>query len=63
MDNTAIKVPDTGFTREELEQFYDGEVVDMQLHIDQAEPLCGDFVSEIEIWARRAMASNGFGDF
>ena len=63
MSNTAIEVADTGYSQEDLEQYYDEDIVAMQPIIDTIEPLYGDFISEIAVWARRALASNGFGDF
>ena len=63
MNNTAIKNPEVEISREDLKQYYDDDVVDREPCLDAGEPLYGDFINEIEVWARRALASSGFGDF
>ena len=39
------------------------EIVQLQPGQPQRESLFENFVDEIDAWARRALASNGFGDY
>ena len=63
MNSTATSQFESDYTREDLEPYYDKDVLDNQPRLGTVEPLYGDFINEIEIWARRALAGNGFGDF
>ena len=63
MENTAQQLPQAPQQREDLEPRQDTDAVVAREPIEPAAPIQRDFVDEIEVWARRALASNGFGDF
>jgi hypothetical protein len=44
-------------------EFSEADIVEYKMGYHQSESLHENYVSEIDAWARQALASNGFGDY
>ena len=68
MENAARTLMSSEFLNE-FSDFYenpesiDADIVEFKLGFQQRKSLHDDYVSEIDAWARQALASNGFGDY
>lgn len=63
MDNTAIETLGPEIASEDLQQYDDSEVVVLLPQVEPDNSPHRDLVTEIEAWARHALASSGFGDY
>jgi hypothetical protein len=68
MENLAIDELSKQFMEDfsnhyEEPEFSEADIVEFKMGYHQSESLHENYVSEIDAWARQALASNGFGDY